>query len=75
MPPFTRLLAAAVGLALPLLLAGNADAARRTPRHPAKVTTATYKPTPHKARAHRTSATPTRGSVAQAPRHTNTRGS
>ena len=75
----SRILAAAIGLAIPLAMAGAADAAtahRRTTHHPARVSTATYKVTPHKPRAHRYRAsTPTRGSVAQAPRHAITRGS
>ena len=68
-----RLVAAAIGLLLPLAAAATAEAA---PRHhrPAQLRTATYKVTPHKAVRHRTAALNSRR-VAQAHRHSIMRGS
>lgn len=73
MPLPRRLIAAAIGLALPLAFAAAADAA---PRHhgPAHVRTATYKVTKHKAVRHRHALLADRR-VAQAHRHANMRGS
>ena len=66
-----RLLAVAAGLLLSFAVASPAEAARsrRHAHHPAHVSSATYRVTPHKAKAHRLRANvPTRGSMAQAPR-------
>lgn len=72
--PFTRLIAAVVGLALPLAFAAAADAAPRHHHRAAHVRTATYKVAQHKAvRHHR--ATVANRRVAQAHRHSNLRGS
>lgn len=72
MSTFRRLIAAAIGLALPLAVA--ATAAEAAPHRPAHVRSATYKVAQHKAaRHHRTSAAARH--LAQAHRHTNMRGS
>ena len=63
-----RVIAATLGLLLPLVFAGAADAAGKTTRHgrPAHVQSATYKPGTHKPKAHRTStSTHRRAPVAQ----------
>ena len=68
MPHIHRLIAAAIGLSLPLIMAAGAEAA---PRHrPAHVRTATYKVVQHKAVRHRHAALANRR-VAQAGRHHN----
>ncbi len=69
----TRLIAAAAGFALPVVLAATATAAPHRP-HPAHVRTATYKVAMHKASAHRHALHDTRH-VAQLHRHTIMRGS
>ena len=64
-----RVIAATLGLLLPVALAGAADAATTHKRHhtpAAHVQSATYRTTTHKPRAHRTSAaTHHRAPVAQ----------
>ena len=66
-----RLIAAAIGLALPLVAATAAQAA---PHRPAQVRTATYKVTKHKQVRQHHAALTTR-KVAQAHRHSIMRGS
>ena len=76
MPLSRRLIAAAIGLAVPLVMAATADAATRHRHHPAQVRTATYKVTPQKAVRHRHAAvTNRRLAQAAAHRHANMRGS
>jgi len=76
MPKLHRLIAAAFGLALPVVLATTAQAAPPRHHHPAHVRTATYKVVQHKAARPQRHASQSSRRLAQAQhRHSIMRGS